>query len=111
MTFAELFEWVEKNEIDWNSEIYYERIEDFYFKVGTGWLENCLKIKGESYLHQVRLNETDFPDKTQYPLIDDPNQFKIAEENMDFLKNQYIKVETVVFDPKNNDKILLTAHY
>lgn len=35
MTFAELFEWVEKNNIDWQSEIYYERIEDYYFEKGN----------------------------------------------------------------------------
>lgn len=33
MTFAELFEFVELHEIDWNSQIYYQRIEDYYFDI------------------------------------------------------------------------------
>ncbi len=115
MTFAELFEWVEKNNIDWNSEIYYERIEDQYFKEGTGWSENSLKVKGISYYNQLNLNQKitsgEFNNKEQYPLIDDPEQFKMSNEDMEFLKDEYVKVEAFLFYPENNNKIFLTAHY
>lgn len=115
MTFAELFEWIEKHNVDWNSEIYYERIEDHYFKKGTGWTENSLKVRGEDYHRQVQLNEKitsgEFYNKEQYPLIDEPEKFKMTEDEMEYLKDEYVKVETFIFDPEYNNKIFLTAHF
>lgn len=112
MTFAELFEWVEKNNIDWQSEIYYERIEDWYFETSS-WAGKSLKIKGDMYNHCKTLNEKidsgELYDKTQYPHIIDPEKYRTNEMEMEKMKDEYVKVETVInYEP---NKIFLTAHY
>lgn len=112
LTVGDLLDFIEKNKIPRDGKVFYQRIEDKYFKQGSGWGEHSKMIEGEQYHNAVYRNKKvdgEFKDKEQYQLMENPEDYRVSKENMELLKEQYIPAFTSINYDKTN--LFITAHY
>jgi len=102
-TIGELKEFIEKHNLSDDTEIVFQRIEDIYFEK-YNW--QTINKEGEQYHNALKLNKK-IKDKEQYPELND--DWKIGDEKLESLKDQYIQCSCAVFYDKNY--LYLDAHY
>lgn len=73
LTVGQLLEFIEEHNIPMDSKVRYERIQDSYFKSGSGWTENSI-FKPDFYGSEDQFIATFSPIK--YP--DDDNLYLTA---------------------------------
>ena len=111
MKVKELLEHIERNNIPMDAEVFIQRIEDFYVKVAK-W--EVIRKEGFHYNRLKFLNEKvesgEFNNKEKYPLIENPEDFRYSEEELEQAKEQYFKSYCPVKYPDDNN-LYIDAHY
>jgi len=109
-TVGYLLEFIKQNNIPNEAIVYYQRIEDAYFEKHN-W--KTLKKEGFFYHQAIERNKKvdgEFKDKTKYPLIEDPEVFRASDEDLEQMKEEYIKSFCPV-KYKDDDNLFIDAHY
>lgn len=111
LTVGQLLEFIKKHNIPDNAVVRYERIEDEYFNKNN-W--KVIKKEGQFYNQYKELNRQidsgQFNDKEQYPLIDDPNKFRMSDEELEEMKDEFISAESCI-KYSGDSNLYITAHY
>jgi hypothetical protein len=111
MTVGELKEFLYKNNLPNDAQVFYQRIEDTYFEK-NGW--KTIKKEGENYYYLLRWN-TDidsgkYLDKEEYPKMKKEYLVKSSAEDLEQSKEEYIPAWCAVKYP-NDDNLYIDAHY